>query len=142
MTRKRFIRTTGTVFAILLVLVLGVYGYASLVANPRVAEEIRSDPDSETARRVMLLKLPSGREIPVNYLRRDNLVFAGADGRWWRELSGPEPRPVEITLRGEVLRGSARAVRDDPEYRKAIFAELRPTAPLIFGVLVVVTLDE
>ena len=49
--------------------------------NPGVAEELRAEPDGDRAQKVMLLTLPSGREIPVNYLREGDRVYAGADGR-------------------------------------------------------------
>ena len=62
--------------------------YQSRVANPRVVLELRQRPDGERASRVMLVTLPSGRTIPANYLREAGKVYAGADGRWWRELRG------------------------------------------------------
>ena len=40
------------------------------------------------ARKVMLITLPSGRTLPVNYLRDGDTVYAGADGRWWRDVFG------------------------------------------------------
>jgi len=108
--------------------------------NPRVERELAQDPDGARARKVMLLKLPSGRQIPVNYLREDGRIYAGADGRWWQELVDG-PRPVELLVRGERLEGRARAVLDEPAYRKAIFARLRPTAIPGFGTLVEIRLD-
>jgi hypothetical protein len=88
----------------------------------------------------MLLTLPSGRRIPVNYLREDGRIYAGADGRWWTELADG-PRPVEVLVRGERLEGRARAVLDDPAYRRDIFSRLRPTAIPGFGTLVEIRLD-
>lgn len=128
--------------AVLLLDGAGILGYARWIANPRVAEEIRTNPDGEMAQRVMLLSLPSGREVPVNYLREDSLVFVGADGPWWRELRGEGGVPIEITLRGETLAGHAQVVLDEPEYRADVFARLRPTAPLIFGKLIVITVGD
>lgn len=108
--------------------------------NPGVERELVLDPDGARARKVMLLKLPSGRQIPVNYLREDGRIYAGADGRWWKELADG-PRPVALLVRGERLSGRARAVLDDPAYRKEIFARLRPTAIPGFGTLVEIRLD-
>ena len=128
---------------VLLALVLGLAGtllYFQLVSNPRVARELRERPDGETARKVMLLTLPSGREIPCNYWREGDRVFAGADGPWWRELADG-PRPVTVFVQGESLAGQGRAVRDDPEYRARVFAKLRPNAIPFFGTLVEIVLE-
>ncbi len=108
--------------------------------NPRVERELVEEPNGARARKVMLLTLPSGRRIPVNYLREDGRIYAGADGRWWRELVDG-PVPVQVLVRGERLEGRARAVLDDPAYRKQIFARLRPTALPGFGTLVEIRLD-
>jgi hypothetical protein len=73
------------VIGLLLVLLVAygaLKGWTHWVANARVAENLRSDPNGERAARVMLLRLPDGSELPVNYLREGDLVFAGADGRW------------------------------------------------------------
>ena len=75
----------------------------------------------------MLITLPSGRRIPVNYLREGDMVYAGADGRWWKELVG-EGVPVEVLIQGETHVGRGRAVRDDPEYTARVFRRLRPNA--------------
>ena len=56
--------------------------------NQRVERELRADPDGVTARRVMMISLPDGRSLPVNYLREDGLVFIGVDGFWWRQFAG------------------------------------------------------
>jgi hypothetical protein len=74
--------------ALLAAVALSWLFYQSRVANPRVVLELRQRPDGERASRVMLVTLPSGRTIPVNYLREADKVYAGADGRWWRELRG------------------------------------------------------
>jgi hypothetical protein len=122
---------------------LGVFGYAIYsiyVVNPRVERALLEDPAGERASRVMLLTLPSGRRIPVNYLREGDRVYAGADGGWWSELEG-DGVPVTVLVRGETLEGIGRAVQDDPEYRKRIFAKLRPNALEGFGTLVEIQLE-
>ena len=125
------------------VLVLGV-GYAIYmvqVANPRVVRELREDPQGERAKKVMLLTLPSGKALPVNYLRDGDTVYAAADFPWWRDI--PEGGgPGSVLIRGETLRGRVRVVRDDPELRDAVFERLRPTAPRIFGTMIVIELDR
>ena len=98
------------------------------IANPRVMEELASDPQGERAGIVMLLTLPGDRVLPVNYRREGNQVFAGADGRWWRALREGDV-PVTVTIRGEALAGRARVVFDDPEYKRDVFARLRPNVP-------------
>ncbi len=123
----------------LVVLVAAYLVYAATVVNPRVERELREDPSSARARKVMLITLPSGKTIPVNYLRDGQTVYAAADGRWWRELSGAGAR-VEVLVQGETLVGQARAIEDEPERRSQIFDRLRPTAPKIFGTLVQIEL--
>ena len=108
--------------------------------NPRVAQELREDPQGERAQKVMLLTLPSGKELPVNYLRDGDTVYAAADFPWWRELRGGGGRG-SVLIQGETLEGHVRAVEDDPELRDSVFARLRPTAPKWAGTLVVVDLD-
>ncbi len=120
-------------------LAAGYAVYMARVTNPAVARELREDPQGERARKVMLITLPSGRTIPVNYLREGDTVYAGADGRWWHELRGDGAK-VELLVRGETLTGHARAVEDQPEHRSAVFDRLRPTAPKVFGTLVQVDL--
>jgi hypothetical protein len=123
----------------LLVLAAGYALYAARIANPRVERELRDDPAGERARKVMLITLPSGRTLPVNYLREGDTVYAGADGRWWRELRGAGAR-VQLLIRGETLVGHARAIEDDPAHRSQVFDRLRPTAPKVFGTLVQIDL--
>jgi len=125
-----------------LVLLVGIAGYAVYmvrVANPAVERELRENPEGERAGKVMLITLPSGRTLPVNYLREGDTVYAGADGRWWHELRG-QGAPVELLVRGKTLAGQARAVEDDPDHRAAVFDRLRPTAPKLFGTLVQIEL--
>jgi hypothetical protein len=130
------------VTVVLAVLVVAYLAFQAFVTNPRVIETLRTEPDSATARRVMLLTLPSGRAVPVNYLREGGIVYAGADGRWWRELDG-KPAPVSVLIRGETLSGVATAVRNDPAHTEDVFKRLRPTSyKWIGGVLVEIALSE
>jgi hypothetical protein len=130
----------------LLVLIVAFIAYriATIDAtNARVAQEIRDNPDGERARKTMLLTLADGTMYPVNYLREDNLVFMGIDGRWWREFIGAGA-PVRMYIRGETFAGHAKVVLDRPEYTADIFSRLRPTAPAwlpawLNGKLVVIT---
>ena len=125
--------------AVLAVLAGGYLAYSALIVNPRVEREVREHPDGERARKVMLITLPSGRTIPVNFLREGDVVYAGADGRWWRELRGEGAR-VELLIRGETLTGVARAVEDEPDHRADVFSRLRPKALKFAGTLVQVEL--
>ena len=88
----------------------------------------------------MLLTLPSGKSLPVNYLRDGDTVYAAADFPWWRELK--EGGRVTVLVRGETLHGEGQAVLDDPDLRAQVFERLRPTAPSWTGTLVVIRLDE
>jgi len=123
----------------LTVLIAGYLSFVAVFANPRVERELREQPDSERARKVMLITLPSGKSIPVNYLREGNVVYAGADGRWWHELRG-EGATVQLFVRGETLAGRARAIEDDADHRAEVFSRLRPTAPKFTGTLVQIDL--
>ncbi len=129
----------AVVVAALLVIFAGYAMFVTLVGNPWVVSELRKNPDGARARRVMLITLPNGSTIPVNYLRQDDRVYAAADGRWWRQLRG-EGAPVELLVRGETLLGHARAVEDEPDHRSAIFDRLRPSAPKLFGTLIQIDL--
>ncbi|MBW2240407.1 MAG: hypothetical protein JRH01_00340 [Deltaproteobacteria bacterium] len=123
----------------LLVLVAGYAVYMARVANPSAERELREEPDGERARKVMLITLPSGQTLPVNYLREGDTIYAAADGRWWHQLRG-QGAPVELLVRGETLMGQARAIEDDPDHRSAVFDRLRPSAPKFFGTLVQIDL--
>jgi len=123
----------------LLVILAGYATFVTLVGNPWVVSELRRDPDGARARRVMLITLPSGQIIPVNYLREEDRVYAAADGRWWKSLRG-QGAPVELLVRGETLMGHARAIEDEPDHRSAIFDRLRPSAPKLFGTLIQIDL--
>ena len=129
--------------AILGVLILAlpvVFYFQTKLGNPEVVKELIENPQGEKALKVMLLTLPSGREIPVNYLREDGRVYAGADGRWWKELDG-ERVAVTLLVQGEKLHGRALAIHDAPAYTKDIFSRLRPTAIPGFGTLIEILLD-
>ena len=109
-------------------------------ANPKVIRELREDPGGERAKKVMLLTLPSGKLLPVNYLRDGNRVYAAADFPWWREI--PEEGGLgTVLVQGETLNGTIRAVLDDPKLRASVFERLRPTAPGWAGTLIVIELD-
>ena len=124
----------------------GLLAYALLIGNPRVVRELQDDPQGERAGIVMLLALPNGRTLPVNYRREGNQVFVGADGPWWRAVREGDA-PVTLTIRGEELRGRARVVLDDPDYKRDVFERLRPDVPKwlpawLDAHLVVIDLDE
>ncbi len=132
--------------AIVLLLFVGYRIYRLDEANAKVAQEIRTNPDGERAQLTMLITLADGRMYPVNYLRENNLVFMGIDGRWWRTFVG-EGQPVEMLIKGEQLTGHAVAVIDDPDYTADVFSRLRPKVPAwlpdwLNGTLVVITLQE
>jgi hypothetical protein len=122
----------------------GVWLNQAHLANPRVSAELREDPRGQRAQRVMLLTLPDGQILPVNYLREGDSVFVGADGRWWRQFrSGGAP--VGMLIMGDTLAGHAVAVEEDADLTHEVFARLRPAAPAwlpdwLNGVLVVITL--
>ena len=127
------------------VLVVGYLLYTINIANPRIAGEIRANPDGERAARAMLLTFADGRTIPVNYLEEDGKVFVGADGPWWREFRD-DGAPVTLNIRGREFAGQAVVVLDDPAYTEDIFSRLRPAAPewlpdWLNGKLVVITPD-
>ncbi len=137
----KILRIASIAAAALLLLFGGVLLYFEHIANPRTVAELIEHPDGERAQRVMLLTLPSGRRIPVNYLREEDAIYAAADGTWWRELVG-DRFPVTLLVRGETLAGQARAVRDDPLQRKRVFAKLRPDAIEGLGTLVEIRLED
>ena len=132
--------------AAVVVLLVGLRVYFGLIANPAVAQELKDDPQGERAGIVMLLTLPNGRTLPVNYRREGNRVFAGADGRWWRALREGEVT-VTVWIRGETLQGRAHVALDNPEYKREVFSRLRPDVPAwlpewLDAHLVVIDLDE
>ena len=135
----------AVIVGLLLVLLLGARVYYALSVNPKVTQELRDSPGGERADLVMLLTFPDGRELPVNYLREGNQVFAGADGRWWRAFRDGDI-PVKVYIKGEEFTGRARTVMDDPEYTLDVFERLRPNVPKwlpdwLNAYLVVIDLD-
>lgn len=139
------LKRTLIVVGLLLVAFLGMRLYGAMWLNPRVVEELRAQPQGERAGKVMLLTFPDGRTIPVNYLREGTLVFAGADGRWWRAFQAGNV-PVTVAIRGETLTGRARTVMNDPVYTRDVFRRLRPNVPTwlpewLDAYLVVIELD-
>ena len=58
----------------------------SLWTNPRVADELRNDPDGERARKVMLISLPSGREMGALLLEPEQIGAYYGPNREQREL--------------------------------------------------------
>ena len=134
----------GLIVALLL-LFTGYYGYLRFVSNPQVIAQLKSADGGPRAGKVMLVTLPDGQQLPVNYLREGGTVFVGVDGRWWRQFHDG-PQSVTLRIRGESLSGRARAVLDDPAYTAAVFGRLRPSAPTwlpgrLGGVLVEIALD-
>lgn len=125
--------------ALLLLLLIAGFAYSQWV-NPRVIRELHEAPNGERAQKVMILTLPSGKVLPVNYLREERRVYAAADFPWWRALSG-RPQRASAWVQGETLEGTIRAITDDPALRDSVFDRLRPTAPRWAGTLVVLELD-
>ena len=113
----------------------------SRMLNAGVVRELREKPNGERAQKVMLITLPSGKSIPVNYLREGSRVYAGVDFPWWRELRG-RGAEVGLWIRGETLRGHGRAVKDDPALRASVFERLRPSAPRWTGTLVAIAIEN
>ena len=93
-----------------------------------MAKELRDNPGGERAELVMLLIFQDGRELPVNYLREDDQVFVGADGRWWRAFRDGNV-PVTVFIKGQEYAARARTVMNDPEYTREVFERLRPNVP-------------
>ena len=131
--------------AAIVVLIVAYGFYANTVANPRVVEELKNEPDGPRAERAMLLTLPDGRELPVNYLWEGNKVFVGSDGRWWRAFQG-DGTAVTVLIKGQTMTGHARVELDDRDYIDDVFSRLRPAASWVpealDAKLVVITLDE
>lgn len=118
--------------------------YFNTSYNASVIQELQTNPEGERALKVMAITFPDGRRVPVNYLREDNLVFAGSDFGWWKKISN-DGTLVELLIKGEKLTGTAK-VSQDMEYTYQVFERLRPTAPtwaskLVGAKLVVIELD-
>ena len=132
--------------AILLVLLAAAgLPYLAKTGNAKVTQELRANPNGETAKRVMLLSFED-RTLPVNYLREADQVFIGVDGPWWRAFDKGAV-PVKLLIQGDKLAGMAATVRDDPAYVDDVFSRLRPTVPewlpdWLNGILVVIQLDD
>lgn len=126
---------------IVLVALVATARFYSNSSNERVIRELREEPNGERARKVMLLTLPSGKALPVNYLREGSTVYAAADFPWWREIEKSDGRASAL-VRGEILHGHIRAERDDAALRDSVFERLRPTAPRFAGTLIVIEVDE
>ena len=129
----------GVVIALVAAMPLVMFAQGC-VSNPKVEQELFENPQGERARKVMLLTLPSGRKIPVNFLRENGRVYAGADGWWWKALRDG-PHDVKVFVQGESLAGRATAVLDQPDYKKDVFSRLRPSAIPGTGTLVEILLD-
>ena len=123
---KRMFWLSALLFVLVVILALNFV--PGETTNQRVERELRADPDGSTARRVMMVSLPDGRSLPVNYLREDGLVFIGVDGFWWRQFMG-EGQAVEMFIRGERVNGHGKTVLDRPDYVSDIFTRLRPKVP-------------
>lgn len=137
-------------FGLLAIVLAGLYGammwYFTQLANPGVIDELRSNPNGERAKIAMLLSLPDGKVIPVNYLREGDLVFVGADGPWWRAFNG-DGASVEVFIQGQMMIGNAKAVLDDIDYTRQVFSRLRPKTPAglpdwLNGKLIVIQLTD
>ena len=126
----------GIVVASLIGLILGFALYQTYITNPGVIRELMDNPDGATAGRVMLINLPSGKMLPVNYLHKHDKYWAAADGRWWRELREPG-LDLAVIVRGKTLKMQAIAIEHDDKLTDEIFSELRPTAPRWVGALLV-----
>ena len=114
--------------AIMSFLVAGYIAYVTMIGNPRVVADLKEDPMGERDERAMLLTMPDGKTIPVNYLRENNRVYAGADGAWWRAFEG-EGATVTLLIQGEVLMGQVTVELQDQAFIDNVFSRLRPTVP-------------
>ena len=143
---ERPVKILASIVVLLVLVLAGVRLYYFYIVNPSVVAELQTEPNGERAQRVMLLALPDGKTIPVNYLQEGQVVFVGADGRWWREFRD-NGKEVEIFLKGATLIGHAVAITNDPQYRDEVFTRLRPTAPTwlpdwMKGVLIKISVAE
>jgi hypothetical protein len=121
-------RVALIVLATLTLLIVGYGFYVTSIGNSGVVAELKQNPMGERAERAMLLTFPDGKTIPVNYLREDNRVYAGADGAWWRAFEG-EGATVTLLIQGEALTGHATVELWDQEFIDDVFSRLRPTVP-------------
>ena len=107
-------RVALIVLATLTLLIVGYGVYVTSIGNSGVVAELKQNPMGERAERAMLLTFPDGKTIPVNYLREDDRVYAGADGAWWRAFDG-EGAAVTLLIQGEALTGHATVELRDQE---------------------------
>ena len=121
-------RVALIVLATLTLLIVGYGVYVTSIGNSGVVAELKQNPMGERAERAMLLTFPDGKTIPVNYLREDNRVYAGADGAWWRAFDG-EGAAVTLLIQGEALKGHAIVELRDQKFIDDVFSRLRPTVP-------------
>jgi len=121
-------RVALIVLVTLTLLIVGYGVYVTSIGNSGVVAELKQNPMGERAERAMLLTFPDGKTIPVNYLREDNRVYAGADGAWWRAFDG-EGAAVTLLIQGEALTGHATVELRDQEFIDDVFSRLRPTVP-------------
>ena len=121
-------RVALIVLVTLTLLIVGYGVYVTSIGNSGVVAELKQNPMGERAERAMLLTFPDGKTIPVNYLREDDRVYAGADGAWWRAFDG-EGAAVTLLIEGEVLTGHATVELRDQEFIDDVFSRLRPTVP-------------
>ena len=138
------LKWTGIVIAGFVIILGAAVLLFSLVINPAVMSEIRTNPTGEEAQEAMLLTY-EGRTLPVNYLKEGDTVYMGVDGRWWRAFTG-DGLPVSMLIQGKTYNGRGIVILDDPAYVEDVFSRLRPTAPewlpaWLEGKLVVITLE-
>jgi len=138
------LKWTGIVIGALAILLGAAALIFSLVVNPAMIEEIRTNPTGEEAQEAMLLTF-GDKTLPVNYLKEGDTVFMGVDGRWWRAFTG-DAVPVSMLIQGETYSGLGVVVLDDPDYVEDVFSRLRPTTPewlpaFLKANLVVITIE-
>ena len=139
-------RVSLIVLVILTLSILGYCVYVTQIGNPVVVADLKKNPMGKRAEGTMLLMFSQGKTIPVNYLREGSLVYAGADGWWWREFEG-EGAAVTLLVRGEALKGNATVFLEDQEFIDKVFSKLRPTVPVWLpdwanGKLVIIDLKQ
>ena len=122
-------RVSLIVLATLTLPIVGCGVYVTQIGNPGVVAELRQNPMGKRAEGTMLLMFSEGKTIPVNYLREGTLVYAGADGWWWRQFEG-KGAAVTLLVRGETLKGHATVILEDQEVIDEVFSKLRPTVPV------------
>ena len=80
--------------------------------NPAINGLLRSPLHRILSGRVMTVHYRGRRTgrsyaVPVSYLREGGLVYCFTNGRWRHNFA--EPQPVELRVRGTLLRGVAQA---------------------------------